>query len=123
MGAHEAEWPPPSAGTTLLACWAVDLLVSWVVTETLTAPCGHILLLCQRLLRRPLPRGRPDPHPLKEAFVGPMRVASAPRTVLQPFAHGASPPLVVGTVALPAGTRVWSVVELRHLLQPPQSQS
>ncbi len=94
----------------------------WVIAETLTAPCRYVLLLLQRLFYRMLPAQDLDLQPFEEALVGPVHVAPAPAALLQPFALGTAPPLVIGAVTLPATTRMWGVVEPRHLEGSPRPE-
>ncbi len=120
MGLHESQWPLVSACTALLAHRAVDLLVAWVVAQALTAPHRHVLLLLQCLRYRTLPTWDLDLQPLEEASVGPVRETPAPVALLRPCALGATPPLVVGAVALPTATGVRGVMEPWHLEGSPQ---
>src|SRR6266702_1048368 len=112
-----------SASVTLLACRAVDLLVSQIVVETLTAPYRHVLLLLECLLYRATPPRDFDLEPLEQALVGPVHIAPTPIAFLRPLALWAAPPLVVGAIALPTETGVRSVVELRHLKGSSRSES
>ncbi len=100
---------------------AVDLLVSRIVTETLTTPRRHILLLLECLLYRAASPRDLDFEPLEETLVRPVRVTSAPVALLRPSVLRAASPLVVGAVTLPTETGVWGVVESRHLEGAPQS--
>ncbi len=102
MSAHESQRSPSSAGTTLFTCRAVDLFVPQIVAQALTAPRRNVLLLLQRFFYRTTPPRHFDLQSLEEAFVGPVRVTTAPVALLWPFPLGATPPLVVGAVALPA---------------------
>ncbi len=43
--------------------------MSWIVAESLTTPCGDVLLLRQHLLRHPLSSRYLDFQPLEQAFV------------------------------------------------------
>ncbi len=122
MSMHEAEWSMPSAHATLLTHGAVDLFMSWVIAETLTTPCGHILLLRQRLLCHPQPVGYLNLQPLEQTPVRPVCITPTPVALLRPFALGAMPPFVVGAVALPAETGVWGVIEAWHLERSPRSK-
>ncbi len=123
MAAHEPQWSSPSAGLTLLTRRAIDLLVSWVVAETLTAPCRYVFLLLQCLLHCVTSLQHLDLQPLEETLVGPVRVAPAPVALLWPPPLRAAPPFVVGAIALPTETRVWGVVELWHLERSPRLKS
>ncbi len=123
MAAHEPQRSLPSAGATLLACWAVDFFVSWVVAETLTAPYWYVLLLLQRLPYRTTPLQYLNLQPLEEALVGPVRVAAAPIALLRPLPLWTAPPFVVGAVALPTEAGVWGVVKSGHLKRPSWSKS
>ncbi len=120
---HEPHQSSSSACAALLTHWAVDLLVSQVIAEALTAPRQHVLLLLQCFFDRTLPTQDLDLQSLEEALVGPVRVAAAPVALLQPFTLGTAPPLVIGAVALPAETGVWGVVEPWHLERPPWPES
>src|SRR6266702_2092361 len=123
MRAHEPQRSSASAGPTLLARRAVDLLVSGVIVETLTAPRRYVLLLLQCLLYRAAPLWYLDLQPLKEAPVRPVRIAPAPVALLGPLPLRTASPFVVGAVALPAEAGVGGVVESGHLEGPSRTQS
>ncbi len=114
MGTHEPQWPVMAACMTLLVHGTVNLFMSQVVAQALTAPSWHVLLLCQCLPYRSLSLWHLNLQPFEQALVGPVRIAPAPVALLRPLALQASPPLVVWAVALPAHAGVWGVVEVRH---------
>src|SRR6266702_2179989 len=122
MRTHKPQRSSAAASATLLARRAVDLLVSRIVTETLTAPCRHVLLLRQPLLHHATSPWDLDLQPLEKALVGPVRIAPAPVALLRSLPLRATPPLVVGAVALPTETRVGGVVQTRHLEGSPRSK-